>query len=46
LVFIFHVSLLQASRAERVNSWRDWKKEGKKSKGVFRPPKPKMEQRW
>lgn len=35
----------EASRAERVNSWRDWKKEGKKSKGIFRPPKPKMEQR-
>jgi DnaJ family protein C protein 8 len=36
----------EASRTERVNSWRDWKKEGKKSKGVFRPPKPKMEQRF
>ena len=46
---------LQASRADRVSSWRDFKKgskgESKKSKkvktpkGVFRPPKPKMEQR-
>ena len=45
----------QASRADRVSSWRDFKKgskgESKKSKkvktpkGVFRPPKPKMEQR-
>jgi hypothetical protein len=37
---------LQESRTERVNSWRDWKKGGKNSKGVFRPPKPKMEQRF
>jgi DnaJ family protein C protein 8 len=36
----------EESRSERVNSWRDWKKDGKKSKGILRPPKPKMEQRF
>lgn len=35
----------EEGRSDRVNSWRDWKQAGKKAKGVFRPPKPKMEQR-
>ncbi|KAK2162368.1 hypothetical protein LSH36_100g12063 [Paralvinella palmiformis] len=35
----------EESRTGRVNSWRDWKKGGKKAKGTFRPPKPKMERR-
>lgn len=35
----------EESRTERVSSWRDWKKGGKKSKGTFRPPKPKVEHR-
>ena len=43
----------QDSRAGRVSSWRDFKstakekkaKKAKTLKGVFRPPKPKMEQR-
>ncbi|KAL3882324.1 hypothetical protein ACJMK2_028678 [Sinanodonta woodiana] len=33
----------EESRAERVDSWRQWKK-GKSSK-AFRPPKPKLEKR-
>ena len=39
------LNLFQESRTDRVNSWRSWKKGGKKSKGVFRPPKSKAEQR-
>jgi DnaJ family protein C protein 8 len=35
----------EASRSNRVESWRDWKTGSKKAKGVFRPPKPKAEKR-
>ncbi|KAL5009490.1 hypothetical protein ScPMuIL_011795 [Solemya velum] len=33
------------SRSDRVDSWRSWKKGGKRAKGTFRPPKPKAENR-
>ncbi|XP_061195926.1 dnaJ homolog subfamily C member 8-like [Saccostrea echinata] len=35
----------EESRSDRVDSWRSWKSGGKKSKGTFRPPKPKAEKR-
>ncbi|XP_076444857.1 dnaJ homolog subfamily C member 8-like [Babylonia areolata] len=33
----------EESRTDRVDSWRNWKKGGKKAKGSFRPPKVKTE---
>ncbi|KAL8560160.1 hypothetical protein ACOMHN_021655 [Nucella lapillus] len=33
----------EESRSDRVDSWRSWKKGGKKAKGSFRPPKVKSE---
>ncbi|KAK7486601.1 hypothetical protein BaRGS_00022126 [Batillaria attramentaria] len=35
----------EESRTDRVDSWRSWKKGGKKAKGSFRPPKVKTENR-
>ncbi|ESO06354.1 hypothetical protein HELRODRAFT_160521 [Helobdella robusta] len=35
----------EESRTQRIDSWRGWKQSGKKPKGVFKPPKPKMEHR-
>lgn len=35
----------EETRTDRVQSWRSWKKGGKKAKGAFRPPKHKAESR-